>query len=142
MNMTFDTIIIGGGPAGYEAAAIGAARGENVLLVERDALGGTCLNRGCIPTKCFCRSAQIAIDVADAAAFGIELPGGNAMSVSMSPAARAIFFAEVSPTPGMDIAKTTRSNGTSRLAAMPSISLDALLSAIPGRPRSMSADRE
>lgn len=84
MNMTFDTIIIGGGPAGYEAAAIGAARGENVLLVERDALGGTCLNRGCIPTKCFCRSAQIAIDVADAAAFGIELPGGNAMSVSMS----------------------------------------------------------
>lgn len=84
MNMTFDTIIIGGGPAGYETAAIGAARGENVLLVERDALGGTCLNRGCIPTKCFCRSAQIAIDVADAAAFGIELPGGNAMSVSMS----------------------------------------------------------
>ena len=99
MNMTFDTIIIGGGPAGYEAAAIGAARGENVLLVERDALGGTCLNRGCIPTKCFCRSAQIAIDVADAAAFGIELPGGNAMSVSRLSAVCARVWRCLSPLP-------------------------------------------
>lgn len=43
--MTHDCIIIGGGPAGYEAAAIAANRGDKVLLVERDKLGGTCLNR-------------------------------------------------------------------------------------------------
>ncbi len=73
----FDCIVIGGGPAGYEAAAIAANRGENVLLVERDNLGGTCLNRGCIPTKAFCRSAQVAIDAREAASFGIKLPAGE-----------------------------------------------------------------
>ena len=74
--MTHDCIIIGGGPAGYEAAAIGANRGEKVLLIEKDQLGGTCLNRGCIPTKAFCRSAEVAATAADAAAFGIRLPEG------------------------------------------------------------------
>jgi len=67
----YDVIVIGGGPAGYEAASIAADRGEKTLLIERDHLGGTCLNRGCIPTKSFCRSAEVALTVADAAAFGI-----------------------------------------------------------------------
>ena len=49
--MTYDLIIIGGGPGGYEMAAAAAAAGLKVALVERDHLGGTCLNRGCIPTK-------------------------------------------------------------------------------------------
>ena len=53
-----DNIIIGGGPGGYTLARGLAARGESVLLVERDTLGGTCLNRGCIPTKCLCASAE------------------------------------------------------------------------------------
>ncbi len=75
--MTHDCIIIGGGPAGYEAAAIAANRGDKVLLVERDKLGGTCLNRGCIPTKSFCRSAEVAMDAAEASAFGIMLPEGG-----------------------------------------------------------------
>lgn len=74
--MTHDCIIIGGGPAGYEAAAIGANRGEKVLLIEKDHLGGTCLNRGCIPTKAFCRSAEVAATATSAAEFGIILPEG------------------------------------------------------------------
>jgi len=49
----YDLAIIGGGPGGYVAAIRGAQHGLKVLLVEKDALGGTCLNRGCIPTKCF-----------------------------------------------------------------------------------------
>ena len=81
--MTYDLIVIGGGPAGYEAAAIGVSQGNKVLLVEKYALGGTCLNRGCIPTKCFCRSAQVADDVAAAAEFGIMLPEGARMRVDM-----------------------------------------------------------
>ena len=49
--MTCDLLVLGGGPAGYEAALEGAALGLSCTLVERDLLGGTCLNRGCIPTK-------------------------------------------------------------------------------------------
>ncbi len=75
--LTYDLIVIGGGPGGYEAAALGTAKGLKTLLIEKSHLGGTCLNRGCIPTKCFCRSAQVAADVAEAAAFGVELPEGS-----------------------------------------------------------------
>lgn len=73
----FDVIVIGAGPGGYEAAAMAAADGLATLLIERDALGGTCLNRGCIPTKALCRSAQVATDVASAQGFGIvpDTPG-------------------------------------------------------------------
>lgn len=49
----YDLAIIGGGPGGYVAAIRGAQKGLRTLLVEKDQLGGTCLNRGCIPTKCF-----------------------------------------------------------------------------------------
>ena len=52
MTTQADLIIIGGGPGGYEIAAAEAARGQKVVLIEKDRLGGTCLNRGCIPTKC------------------------------------------------------------------------------------------
>ena len=69
----FDIIIIGAGPGGYEAAAIATKEGLECLLVEKDELGGTCLNRGCIPTKALCRSAQVAADVRSAATYGIEL---------------------------------------------------------------------
>ncbi|UCF90127.1 MAG: dihydrolipoyl dehydrogenase [Desulfobacterales bacterium] len=54
-----DLAIIGGGPGGYVAAIKGAQRGLKVLLVEKDALGGTCLNRGCVPTKSFVYDAKL-----------------------------------------------------------------------------------
>ncbi len=69
----FDLIIIGAGPGGYETAGVAAARGERVLLIERDRLGGTCLNRGCIPTKTLCRTAQVLHDIADAETLGVTL---------------------------------------------------------------------
>lgn len=49
----WDLAVLGGGPAGYAAAIRAAQKGANVLLVEREKLGGTCLHKGCIPTKCF-----------------------------------------------------------------------------------------
>ena len=67
-----DIIIIGGGPGGYETAAEAAARGLNVILFEKDLLGGTCLNRGCIPTKCLCAAAETIETIRSASAFGIE----------------------------------------------------------------------
>lgn len=75
--MTHDIIIIGAGPGGYETAVSAARRGLKVALMERGELGGTCLNRGCIPTKTLCRSAEVAVNVREAAAFGVELPEGN-----------------------------------------------------------------
>lgn len=68
----FDLIIIGSGPGGYTTAASAAASGLNVALIERNQLGGTCLNRGCIPTKALCRCAEVATMVKDAAVFGVD----------------------------------------------------------------------
>ena len=68
----FDLVIIGGGPGGYGAALYGASAGLNVALVEKDVVGGTCLNRGCIPAKAFLETASVHRHVAHAAEFGIE----------------------------------------------------------------------
>lgn len=70
-----DLIVIGSGPGGYPAAAAAAARGEKVILIERGEPGGTCLNRGCIPTKCLARTAEVALTVGSAAEFGIDTAG-------------------------------------------------------------------
>lgn len=70
--MTYDLIIIGAGPGGYEMAAEAAQHQLTVLLVEKDLLGGTCLNRGCIPTKALCRNAEILNNVRSAQDFGIS----------------------------------------------------------------------
>ena len=55
----FDVVVIGGGPAGYVAAIRAAQVGGKVAIVEKSELGGTCLNRGCIPTKTFLKNAEI-----------------------------------------------------------------------------------
>ena len=55
----FDLIVIGGGPGGYVAALEAAKLGKTVAVVERDAVGGTCLNRGCIPTKALLRASRV-----------------------------------------------------------------------------------
>jgi dihydrolipoyl dehydrogenase len=68
----FDLVIIGGGPGGYSAALYAASAKLSVALVEVDALGGTCLNRGCIPAKAFLETAAVHRHVAHAADFGIE----------------------------------------------------------------------
>ena len=68
----FDLVIIGGGPGGYGAAFYAASAGLNVAIVEKDKLGGTCLNRGCIPAKSFLETAAVYRHVAHAGDFGIE----------------------------------------------------------------------
>ena len=57
--MNFDLVIIGSGPGGYVAAIRGAQLGLKVAVIERESLGGICLNWGCIPTKSFLRSAEV-----------------------------------------------------------------------------------
>ena len=67
----YDLIVIGAGPGGYEAAAHAAEHGMKVALVEKKALGGTCLNVGCIPTKTLLRSAKALAACHDAKLYGI-----------------------------------------------------------------------
>jgi dihydrolipoamide dehydrogenase len=66
-----DIIIIGGGPAGYVAAIRAAQLGGGVALVERDALGGTCLNRGCVPSKALLHSAELYQSMQHAEQYGV-----------------------------------------------------------------------
>ena len=69
---SFDVVILGGGSGGYAAALRSAQLGKTVALVEKDKLGGTCLHRGCIPTKALLHSAEIADNTREAENFGID----------------------------------------------------------------------
>jgi dihydrolipoamide dehydrogenase len=74
----FDLVILGGGSGGYAAALRGAQLGLSVALIEKDKLGGTCLHRGCIPTKALLHAGEIADNSRHAADFGV-----NAQFISM-----------------------------------------------------------
>ena len=76
----FQLIVIGAGPGGYVAALRAAKLGKSVAVVERQETGGTCLNRGCIPTKTLLHSSQIYHDIATGAHAGI-----TAQSVKILP---------------------------------------------------------
>ena len=67
--------VLGGGPGGYQAAFEAARLGAEVTLVEKERLGGTCLNWGCIPTKTILRSAHIVADTRHAEEFGLYADG-------------------------------------------------------------------
>lgn len=71
----FDIAVLGGGPGGYAAAIRAAQRGACVCLVERDKVGGTCLNRGCIPTKALYSTALTLQRIRGAGAHGIAVEG-------------------------------------------------------------------
>ncbi len=72
---TFDVVVIGAGPGGYPAAIRAAQLGASVAIVEREQLGGTCLNWGCIPTKALIAGADLFARIQHAANFGIKVSG-------------------------------------------------------------------
>lgn len=71
-DTTFDLVILGSGSGGYAAALRAAQLGMSVALIERDKLGGTCLHRGCIPTKALLHSAEVADTAKEAANYGVQ----------------------------------------------------------------------
>ena len=73
MNEEVDVVIIGGGPGGYVAAIKAAHLGLKAVLVEKDKLGGVCLNKGCIPTKALVSTAEILNHIQRAEEFGIQV---------------------------------------------------------------------
>ncbi|HXJ27633.1 MAG TPA: FAD-dependent oxidoreductase, partial [Streptosporangiaceae bacterium] len=68
----YDIVILGGGSGGYACALRAAELGKRVALIERGKVGGTCLHRGCIPTKALLHAAEIADHTRDSAAFGVQ----------------------------------------------------------------------
>lgn len=76
--MNFDLIVLGSGPGGYVAAIRAAQLGQKVAIVERESLGGICLNWGCIPTKALLKSAQVFGYLNHAEDFGINIKDANA----------------------------------------------------------------
>ncbi|MEO6700953.1 MAG: FAD-dependent oxidoreductase, partial [Jatrophihabitantaceae bacterium] len=68
----FDVVILGGGSGGYAAALRAAELGKSVVLIEKDKVGGTCLHRGCIPTKALLHAGEIADAARESAQFGVN----------------------------------------------------------------------
>jgi dihydrolipoamide dehydrogenase len=74
-GQAFDVVMIGGGTGGYVAAIRAQQLGLDVAVVETDKIGGTCLHRGCIPTKAFLKSADVYEEVQHSAEFGVDIKG-------------------------------------------------------------------
>ena len=77
ITKNYDLIVVGGGPGGYVAAIRGSQMGMKVGLIEKDELGGICLNWGCIPTKALLRTSEIKHLIDNAEEFGISIPNYN-----------------------------------------------------------------
>ena len=75
MANQFEVAVIGGGPGGYVAAIASAQLGMKTVLIEKDSLGGTCLNRGCIPTKSLLHSAEVFTSAKEAEEYGVLTSG-------------------------------------------------------------------
>ena len=75
--MCYDIAVIGGGPGGYTAAAKAAAAGCSVVLFEQDELGGTCLNRGCMPTKALLHAAETYHAMTHSESLGLRAEGAG-----------------------------------------------------------------
>ncbi|HOC57465.1 MAG TPA: dihydrolipoyl dehydrogenase [Verrucomicrobiota bacterium] len=80
MSKHYTIAVVGAGPGGYIAALKAAQMGASVVLVEKDHLGGTCLNNGCIPSKAILGSAELMHHIRHAAEMGIEVPAGAAVN--------------------------------------------------------------
>ena len=77
MTITCDIAVLGGGTGGYVAAIRAAQLGKDVVIIEEDKLGGTCLHRGCIPSKSLLRSAEVYADIKESESYGIETSGAK-----------------------------------------------------------------
>lgn len=77
MPITCDVAILGGGTGGYVAAIRAAQLGKQVVIIEKDKLGGTCLHRGCIPSKSLLRSAEVYAEIQESESYGIETAGAT-----------------------------------------------------------------
>ncbi len=81
----FDICVLGGGPGGYASALYAASAGLKVAIVEKDTMGGTCLNRGCIPAKGLLQAAEVYRTVGHADTFGFKVPPQGETTIDWPP---------------------------------------------------------
>jgi thioredoxin reductase len=86
----YDLIVIGAGPAGLVSAITARDQGKSVALIERDLIGGECMNIGCIPSKAILRTSRLYADMLNAENFGAEVP--NDISINFDIKKVSIFF--------------------------------------------------
>ena len=94
---TYNMVVIGGGTAGLVTAAGAAGLGAKVALIERDLLGGDCLNVGCVPSKAIIAAARRAAQVRDAGEFGVEVPEGVTIDFGKAMRRMRELRADISP---------------------------------------------
>src|ERR1700753_1826976 len=88
--MNYDIIVIGSGPGGYVAAIRASQLGLKTAIVEKESLGGICLNWGCIPTEALLNSAKVVEKIPHAAYYGIKVSGGEVDLDSVSKRSRTV----------------------------------------------------
>ncbi len=129
--MDHDILFVGGGPAGYEGAIVAAKKGLKAAVVEMDQLGGTCLQRGCIPTKAILHSVKAVKQINDFAKIGVHI---EAFRVSVEEIARRkerivakqtrgielLFKQRAAPTPSSSTASRRSARATSCWPPAPS----------------------
>ena len=119
MSDTFDVIVIGAGPGGYVTAIRASQLGLKAAIVEREALGGICLNWGCIPTKALLKSGEVYEQLSHLSDYGLSVKGaGEAFSSFAVPAMTSIlcfFIRKV--TPLFIVAATPRERCTTAAAS-------------------------
>ena len=131
----FDVAILGGGPGGYTAALRAAQRGASVALIERNHLGGTCLNVGCIPTKAMLHASELAYRARTATGLGLTLEHAALDGLTfMDRVARTVSELRQGVTGLLKARKVTVVAGVGRLSAPTTIEV-----AGPNGPRTISA---
>jgi len=121
-----DVVVIGGGPGGYVAAIRAAQLGGRVTLVEEDKLGGTCLNRGCIPTKFMLRSVETYQLIKSAGQYGISVSGASLDISRMQAGKDKVVAALVSGVKGLLAGnKVEVISGRARITSAKQVEVDA-----------------
>lgn len=121
---TFDIVVLGGGSGGYAAALRASELGKSVALIEKDKVGGTCLHRGCIPTKALLHAAEVADHVRDASSVGVRASFGGVDPVGVRTYREGIVAKKYKGLEGLVKARgITTVSGLGRLNADRSVSV-------------------